>query len=129
MNCQLEDNEESLLIRSSSQETWPADSVDSIGIKNKLRNRGRVHGSNCRKKKFNVYSLLAVIAGLKKENRMLRKMLAGKSKTPERQRFRLRRIEGRNTSLRRSFCKTCTRLLSKGYTTRFCPAHGFNERV
>lgn len=129
MNCQLEDNEESLLIRSSSQETWPADSIDSVELKNRMRNCARVKGSKCRQKKINVYSLLSVIAELKKENRMLRQMLADKSKTPERSRFRLRRVEGRSTPLRRSFCETCTRLLSKGYTTRFCPVHGFNKVV
>ena len=129
MNCQLRDNNEGDLMQSSSEETWPADSVVSTQYKEKLKTGAKAKGFYQTPKKLTVYSLLTQIAELRKENRVLKKMLIDKNKSPERCRFRLRRIEGRSTPLRKTFCKTCTRLLNKGYTTRFCPVHGFNTKL
>ena len=129
MNCQLRDNNEENLMQSSSEETWPAESVDSTRYKEKLKSSAKAKGFNQTPKKLTVYSLLTQIAELKKENRVLKKMLIDKNKSPERTRYRLHRLEYRSTPLRKTFCKTCTRLLNKGYTTRFCPIHGFNAKL
>ena len=129
MNCQLRDNNEENLMQSSSEETWPVDSVDSTQYREKIKGNAKVAGFNQTPKKLTVFSLLTQIAELKKENRMLKKLLIDKNKSPKRARSRLRRLECRSTPLRRTFCKTCTRLLNKGYTTRFCPVHGFNTKI
>ena len=101
MNCQLRDNNEGDLMQSSSEETWPADSVVSTQYKEKLKTGAKAKGFYQTPKKLTVYSLLTQIAELRKENRVLKKMLIDKNKSPERCRFRLRRIEGRSTPLRK----------------------------
>lgn len=72
--------------------------------------------------------VLHELNSLKKENKQLKRELQKKKtgKTPRCESKASRKTEDLNETKnnRTKHCPVCVKLLSKGYTTRFCPTHG-----
>lgn len=76
-------------------------------------------------------ALLQELSMLKSENRELKVQL-------KRQRLRSRRSENEKSlefrdaaggSVRNKHCEVCSKLLAKGFTTKYCPLHGYPKRL
>ena len=76
-------------------------------------------------------SILNELSSLKEENKLLKMQLKKKnSRLPRSESRNSRKLEENlnetSKNSRTKYCKVCVKLLTKGYTTRFCPVHGHN---
>lgn len=69
---------------------------------------------------------------LKEENKLLKQKLARKTEPTPRSQSRKRESKKspiKEVTNRVKHCKMCVKLLSKGFTTRFCPTHGHTYKL
>lgn len=83
---------------------------------------------------INSKSIVNELNKLKEENKLLKLQIRKKTNKTPRSESRISRkpdICSVNVSKfnRGKHCKICAKLLSKGYTTRFCPTHGHSFKV
>ena len=126
INYQSTDNEESALEMSATVQSWQYKRSSS-------RNSDKKHsGASLAKinhtpdtKKFKFHTLLHELSNLKTENSMLKQYLAQRAR-PFRSDCKFARGFRNGTPSRLKPCGVCSKLLSKGYTTKFCPIHGYD---
>lgn len=72
--------------------------------------------------------VLKQLKKLREENKYLKFQLRKDSKGPRSESKDLKRPESQK-STRGKVCEVCIKLLSKGYTTRYCPIHGLTSKI
>jgi hypothetical protein len=79
--------------------------------------------------RFKFHTLLNELSNLKSENLILKQCLAVKVPKGFRDYSKIARRVRMQTPNRQKPCSVCSKLLSKGFTTRFCPTHGFQFKT
>lgn len=122
--------EESSIEKDTSKGSWSKLIKTELEILEELKSPGTK--SVKQGKDLEVLNILLEMKNLREENKILKQKLAKRNerppKTPSRRRkdeFNLEKEPGG----RLKHCKMCAKLLSKGYTTRFCPTHGHFYKV
>ena len=127
--------EESSIEKNNSKESWSKLINTDLDILKELRSPssrgGRGKGIN---EKVGVIEIepkviLQELSTLKEENKYLKLQLSKNNRKTPRSESRISRkmedtINETNKNNRTKHCKVCVKLLTKGYTTRFCPVHG-----
>jgi len=77
-------------------------------------------------------NILQEMKALEEENKLLKRKLARKTEPTPREQSRKR--QSKNSAVKEGthrvkHCKVCAKLLSKGFTTRFCPSHGHTYKL
>lgn len=126
INYQSTDNEESALELSATDQSWhyKRSSTRNSDKKHSGASLTRINQTP-NPKKFKFHTLLHELSNLKTENSMLKQCLAQRIR-PFRSDCKFSRRFRVGTPSRQKPCGVCSKLLSKGYTTKFCPIHGYD---
>ena len=121
--------EESSIEKQTSKESWSKLVNSDFEILNELKSPGsKVKQVDSK----DLQIILNQMKELKEENLILKKRLAkkdqkdGKEHRSESKIKKSKNIEGKGI---KKYCKVCIQLLSKGFTTRFCPTHGHSFKL
>jgi NADH pyrophosphatase NudC (nudix superfamily) len=116
--------DESSIERRTSKESWSKLLNSDLEILNQLKSPS-VKFKPVESK--DLQNILNEMQNLKLENQILRKKLEGKNRKNFKSLSRARARVEKNGKLKH--CKTCAQLLSRGFTTRFCPTHGHSFKL
>lgn len=119
--------EESSIEKDTSKGSWSKLIKTELEILEELKSPGTK--SVKQGKDLEILNILLEMKNLKEENKILKQRLAKRNeKTPLRKK-KDEFVLAKESGGRLKHCKMCAKLLSKGFTTRFCPTHGHFYKV
>ena len=132
--------DESSIEKNNSKESWSKLINTDLEILKELRSP--VNKNTDKPKAANEQSpieiepklILSELNTLKEENKFLKMQLKKRNYKTPRSESRVSKkndidLNETNKNSRTKHCKVCAKLLSKGYTTRFCPIHGHSFKT
>ena len=127
--------EESSIEKNNSKESWSKLINTDLDILKELRlpssrgGQGKEINEQLGVIEIEPKLILQELSTLKEENKYLKLQLNKKHRKTPRSESRISRkleenMNETSKNNRTKYCKVCVKLLTKGYTTRFCPVHG-----